>query len=196
MTDMEEIVVVFINGFLVPKDWVSYPQHLVPPHIRMINVFPSSTGSLHDRVCQIFYELMGGIVDYGEEHADFHGHARFGGKYERGLYPVWSKDRPIVVVGHSFGGITAWALQNYLAAGKFPGYDTDASWIKAVLCVNSPFNGTLKVYPLGMSEEQPPIVLWGTPGHLLSFTIQTSEFFGLQKWMDMDQGKKIATKTS
>lgn len=121
MEKQEEIVVVFINGFLTPKDWVSYPKHLAPPHIRMINAFPSPTGSLHDRVCQIFYELMGGRVDYGEEHAAFHGHARFGKHYEKGLFPTWGKDRPIVVVGHSFGGITAWTLQNYLAAHRFPG---------------------------------------------------------------------------
>ncbi len=191
----KEIVVVFINGFLIPKDWISYPKHLKPNNIRMIDVYPSSTGSLHDRVCQIFYELVGGKVDYGEEHAEFHGHSRFGKTYEKGLFTNWNRENPIIVVGHSFGGITGWVLQNYLAEGKFPGYNTDASWVKAVIGVNAPFNGTLRVYPLGMSEHQPPIVYWGTPGYLLSLAIQTTEYLKIKNLMDMDQGENVIKKT-
>lgn len=38
-------------------------------------------------VCQIFYELKGGQVDYGQEHSEHYGHDRLGTKHEKGLYP-------------------------------------------------------------------------------------------------------------
>ena len=85
-------------------------------------MYPSGASSIHDRVCQIFYELVGGQVDYGEEHSRFHNHAQFGKIFSRGKYEVWSEENPIILVGHSFGGVTARALQAYLANSRFPGY--------------------------------------------------------------------------
>lgn len=32
-------------------------------------VWPSGFSSLHDRACEIFYQIKGGTVDYGEEHS-------------------------------------------------------------------------------------------------------------------------------
>lgn len=188
MTCKEKINVVFISGFLTPNDWISYPQDCIPDNIHMINVFPSSTGSLHDRVCEVFYELVGGRIDYGEEHSEFHGHARFGRNFEKGLFPNWSKENPIMVVGHSFGGVTGWVLQNYLAERRFPGYDTDASWITSVIGVNAPYNGTIKVYDVGQSM-QPPLVDWCSGGYWISFAVHIGECFNIRQFMDLDQRK-------
>jgi len=54
--------VLFISGFLTPTNWVSYPPSLVPENVDLITIYPSSVASLHDRACQIFYELKGTLV--------------------------------------------------------------------------------------------------------------------------------------
>jgi hypothetical protein len=182
----EKVIVVFVNGFLAPES-SPFPADLVPPNIEMVCVYPSPTGSFHDRVCQIFYELKGGTVDYGQEHSDFHGHNRFGRHFKQGKYPQWSASNPIVLLGHSLGGMTCWVLQNYLAAKFFPGHDTDASWVKTVVTLNAPLNGTLRVYEVGISLRQPPIQHWLTPGYWISFFVHLGECFDVRPVVDLDQ---------
>lgn len=147
----------------------------------MIPVFPTPVGSLHDRVCQMFYEIKGGRVDYGEEHSAFHGHDRFGLTCE-GKYPQWDADHPIYIVGHSFGGITAWTLQNYLAQQRFPGHSTSDQWVKGIVAVNSPFNGALQAYGWGLHLTHPALVQWGSKGFLVGVAVHVSEYIG---WMPM-----------
>jgi hypothetical protein len=102
----EEVhIAIFIGGFLSPRNWISYPPDLVPKNLRIITVNPSPVGSLHDRVCQIFYELKGGKVNFGEEHSRYHGHAQYGRDYKEGKYQKWSSSKPIYVIGHSLGNI-------------------------------------------------------------------------------------------
>eukprot|EP01036_Dinobryon_divergens_P022297 gene22297-30540_t len=139
----QKIKVVFISGFLTPHNWISYPVEVIPSNISMIPVFPSPVASIHDRACQVFYELVGGVVDYGEEHAAYHKHNRYGMKFE-GKLQSWSENCPIIIVGHSLGGNTALALQYYLEAKRFANFpNTSAKWIAGIVTVNSPLNGSL-----------------------------------------------------
>ena len=73
-------------------------------------VWPGGLSSLHDRACEIFYQIKGGRVDYGEDHASEFCHARYGRTFS-GLYPAWSSSSPIHIVGHSLGGTTVRMLQ-------------------------------------------------------------------------------------
>ena len=74
--------------------------------------------SAWDRACELYAELTGGTADYGIAHAQRFGHARFGTAYPNPLVPDWGADRPVDLVGHSFGGATARLLaQNPLPAG-------------------------------------------------------------------------------
>jgi hypothetical protein len=75
--------------------------------------------SLHDRACELYYALKGGtgklavamlrtsllklkyVVDYGEEHGKRHHHLRYGRTIAEGIYPLWSKERPLHFLGHS-----------------------------------------------------------------------------------------------
>lgn len=193
VSEGKKITVVYISGFMTPSNLVCYPKDLIPHNVNMITVFPSPVGSLHDRVCQIFYELKGGIVDYGEEHSKFHGHRRFGKHYTQGKYPEWDDDHPIILAGHSFGGSTAWTLQNYLAKARFNGFPTSASWITGVIAINTPLNGALQVYNKGMDTLQPTFISWLSPGHQISCLAQTIEFFNLS-WVkavfDPELGKE------
>ena len=49
--------------------------------------------SCHDRACELFYALKGGLVDFGAAHSAAHGHKRYGSRIERGVLPGWSADR-------------------------------------------------------------------------------------------------------
>ena len=73
--------------------------------------------SAWDRACELYAELTGGTADYGIAHAQRFGHARFGAAYPAPLVPDWGADRPIDLVGHSFGGATARLLLQLLADG-------------------------------------------------------------------------------
>ena len=86
MPDGKKQAVVFISGFLTPTDWKSYPVDLISEGVNLIPVYPSPTGSLHDRACEVFYELFGGTVDYGQEHSEFHKHERFGRNFKTGKW--------------------------------------------------------------------------------------------------------------
>ena len=188
---MTKTIIVNISGFLTPSQWVSYPESNIPSNIEMISVYPSPTGSIHDRVCQIFYELKGGTVDFGAEHSSFHNHARYGRTYKQGKFETWSEKNPIIIISHSFGGVTAWALQNYLEQRRFPGYDSNHKWVAGIIAANSPFNGALRVYNLGLNLNQPPLVTWGSQGCIISWLIHVTEYFNLtsfRKVIDFDQG--------
>ena len=73
--------------------------------------------SAWDRACELYAELTGGTADYGIAHAQCFGHARFGTAYPNPLVPDWGADRPVDLVGHSFGGATARLLAQLLAHG-------------------------------------------------------------------------------
>ena len=103
----------------------------------------SPLSSHHDRACELFYQLKGGVVDYGEKHSKKNGHARFGRKY-RAKYPEWSSRKPLhfTFIGHSMGGgntvRTHICDQHLLDRKFFPGYpDTSANWICSLSCVSS-----------------------------------------------------------
>jgi hypothetical protein len=204
----KEIVIVFISGFLSPPSWISYPQHHIPSNVRMITVTPSATGSLHDRAIQIFYQLKGGRVNYGKEHAEYHGHAQYGDYFSRGdddqegsshvaLYPEWDEDHPVILVGHSFGGVTAWALQSYLQGMNsdispfkqdYP--DVSERWVRGVITVNTPLNGAIKTYQKGMHSHQIPIISFLSQGHAIALMVHLTEYLNipwLRNYLDLDQ---------
>ncbi|KAG8469550.1 hypothetical protein KFE25_006005 [Diacronema lutheri] len=113
--------------------------------------FPGPFSSHHDRAREIFYMLRGGRVDYGEKHAAYFGHERFGRTYDQPLLPrgSWGDDSPVVLVGHSMGGVTARVLHQMLADGGFCEVRTNARWVSAIVTISSPHDGDPIVYALG-----------------------------------------------
>jgi len=178
-----ETVVVYCGGFLTPEGQIPYSPGITPKNVRPINVYPSGVASLHDRVMQIFYELKGGQVRYGLEHSRFHGHSELGMKFETGKYPQWDENHPINFVGHSFGGLTAIVLQNYLADGdKFAGYKTNLKWIRSVCTISSPLNGCLMTYSLGANEAFPNVVRWAAVGCFVGWIAHIAEYMDSPSW--------------
>ena len=113
--------------------------------------------SAWDRACELYAELTGGTADYGIAHARRFGHARFGAAYPAPLVPGWGADRPIDLVGHSFGGATARLLMQLLADGcpeevqaaeaagetpspLFTGGKT--GWVHALVAIAAPHDGS------------------------------------------------------
>ena len=113
--------------------------------------------SAWDRACELYAALTGGRADYGIAHAQHFGHARFGTAYPAPLVPGWGADKPVDLVGHSFGGATARLLMQLLAHGcpeevqaaeaagetpspLFTGGKT--GWVHALVAIAAPHDGS------------------------------------------------------
>ncbi len=75
--------------------------------------------SAWDRACEIYAQLTGTVVDYGEAHSKVHNHERFGRSFEGNalMGRVWSPDEPINLIGHSFGGPASRLFASLMAYG-------------------------------------------------------------------------------
>ena len=69
-------------------------------------VFYASVGPVSsnwDRACELYAQIKGTRVDYGQAHTNRQGHARFGRDYTGiGFYPAWDGTHPVHFVGHRF----------------------------------------------------------------------------------------------
>jgi triacylglycerol lipase len=131
--------------------------------------------SFHDRACELFAQIAGTRVDYGDAHSREADHARFSRTYAgRGILPVpgWSKDDPVILIGHSAGAQTCMQLQQLLA-DDFWGLGTSADWVEAIVSVSGVINGSLLTYKFGCDKstgrlKRIPSVLIGEALDLLS----------------------------
>ncbi len=76
-----------------------------------VDVYEASVGpfsSAWDRACELYAQLTGTVVDYGEAHSKAHNHDRYGYSYEGKalMGENWDMETPINIMGHSFGGPT------------------------------------------------------------------------------------------
>ncbi len=76
-----------------------------------IEAYEASVGpfsSAWDRACELYAQLTGTVVDYGEAHSEAHNHDRYGYSYEGKalMGENWDLTTPINIMGHSFGGPT------------------------------------------------------------------------------------------
>lgn len=73
--------------------------------------------SAWDQACELYAQLTGTRVDYGEVHSKRFGHKRFGRTYDKPLFENWSSEKKIHLIGHSFGGNSSRMLAHLLANG-------------------------------------------------------------------------------
>ncbi len=80
--------------------------------------------SAWDRACELYAQLTGTRVDYGEAHSKEHNHARFGRTYAEPLVENWGgianggQRIKINLIGHSFGGATVRLFASMLEYGS------------------------------------------------------------------------------
>ncbi|KAL1951390.1 hypothetical protein VTO73DRAFT_539 [Trametes versicolor] len=196
MTCVEPIPLVIVEGFLGSAGavvWGNFEEHSNyacqsngEKTRRTIFASVGPVSSLHDRACELFYLLVGGTVNYGEQHAQEHAHERLGRSYEIGLYPEWSADRPLHFLGHSIGGPTIVKLQWLLTTGFFgTGYSADM--ILSVNTVSAPFRGTQLVYTLGEDICNAPTVRPFSAGDIMAKGVHLAAYFApvLPRFLDV-----------
>ena len=95
-----------LMAFLREKGFACYAASVAP------------AGSAWDRACELYAQLAGARVDYGEAHSRACRHDRFGRDFsDCPLIPAWSEDTRLVLLGHSFGGATVRIFSELLAHG-------------------------------------------------------------------------------
>lgn len=123
--------------------------------------------SAWDRACELYAQITGSTVDYGEAHSQANGHARYGRTYDQALVPEWGeldedgKIQKIHLIGHSFGGTTIRLFIHLLTngspeeisatsaddiSGLFTGGKGD--WVKSATTICTPHNSASIYYPL------------------------------------------------
>lgn len=123
-----------------------------------IEAYAPSVGPLSsawDRACELYAQLAGTVVDYGEAHSKAHGHDRYGFSYEgkATMGEPWNLKDKINLVGHSFGGATVRLLASLLAYGDADeiaatGKDTSPLFkgghdcIHSCITLSAPHNGS------------------------------------------------------
>ncbi len=138
----------------------SLPGKLRAQGLTVVAPSVGPVSSAWDRACELYAQLTGTTVDYGQAHAAAHNHERFGRSYDTPLIENWGKKQnggqriKINLVGHSFGGATArlfaWLLANgsaeeVAATGSetsplFTGKKGD--WVNSVTALCAPHNGS------------------------------------------------------
>ena len=127
------------------------------------NTVEASVGpfsSTWDRTCELYAQLTGTTVDYGEAHSKEHKHDRYGTTYAKAIVDNWNENYPVNLIGHSFGGETVRLLASLMAygssdeiaatgantSGLFTGHKAD--WVHSVVTLCSPHNGSTLYYSL------------------------------------------------
>lgn len=174
--------------------WGIQPENNVMTYLRNqgYEVYNPPVGGLSsawDRCCELYAQLTGTVVDYGEAHSKKCGHERYGRDYtgKATMGEPWDLESPLNLVGHSFGGATVRLFASLIAYGDqeeieasgedcselFKGGHENA--IHSVSAMSAPHNGsTVSNY---MSD---PII----PAAMIVMMIQASIVTGILK-MDL-----------
>ncbi|MBR5246229.1 MAG: helix-turn-helix domain-containing protein [Clostridia bacterium] len=138
----------------------SISAYLRTQDVQVVEVTVGPFSSAWDRACELYAQLTGTKVDYGEAHSKEHGHARFGRTYTEPLVEKWDKKAKINLIGHSFGGNTIRLLTSLLEYGSeaekqaspddcsplFEG--GKGNYVNSVTTLASPHNGSTLFYCL------------------------------------------------
>ena len=123
-------------------------EYLIKNGFEVYTLSVGPVSSNWDRAIEAFYQIKGGQVDYGYNHSNEYGLIQKPEtKYYYGIYPEWSEDKPIHIIGHSQGGQTARMLE-YLLKNNFNNESSELlsknynKWIKSITTISTPHNGT------------------------------------------------------
>ncbi|CAH8832305.1 unnamed protein product [Trichobilharzia szidati] len=114
---------------------------ICPGNLSILTANPSPVASHHDRACEVFAQLTGTVVDYGQEHSKSFKHSRWGNDYsgKSALFPEWGSSSPVHFICHSGAVNTVRVLQKLLEI-DFWNRRTSAEWILSVTSINGALN--------------------------------------------------------
>ena len=139
---------------------VDVQEHLKQHDYQVFTTASGPVSSSWDRACEIFAQIKGGVVDYGETHSKNHGHERFGKTFD-GFYPEWGtvnmetqRLNKVHLIGHSQGGLDSRILTQLLnqgyaeeqaatSAGNISAlFSGGHDWVHSVTTLSTPHDGT------------------------------------------------------
>lgn len=95
----------------------SLMEYLNDNGIEAYDVSVGPISSAWDNACEIYAQLTGTRVDYGEAHSKEHNHSRYGREYTEPLIEKWDENNKIHLIGHSHGGQAVRLLTHLLTYG-------------------------------------------------------------------------------
>ncbi|WP_436862654.1 YSIRK-targeted triacylglycerol lipase [Staphylococcus caeli] len=123
--------IILVHGFMgltgdnAPKVYPNYwsgKKYKVKEELEKAGyqVYEADVGAFssnYDRAVELYHYIKGGAADYGQAHAEKHGHHRYGRTYE-GIMPNWKPGQKVHLIGHSMGGQTIRFLEQLLRNGN------------------------------------------------------------------------------
>ena len=138
----------------------SISEYLRTQDIEVVEANVGPFSSAWDRACELYAQLTGTKVDYGEAHSKEHGHGRYGRTYETPLVEKWDEKSKINLIGHSFGGNTIRLMTSLLEYGSEAEKNASpddcsplfkggkGKYVNSVTTLASPHNGSTLFYCL------------------------------------------------